>query len=93
MVSDKRSAPTDPLPCPVCGQMLVHVRMFNESFAGTGPDNPYTDWVCRNDECHGWLCEYEQEWHAYGTSCSVAMVRNIRDGTTYAEEDPNTHSL
>lgn len=75
--------------CPKCGQPLIHIRFWNEDVFGT-KNNPYIGWVCQNDKCHGWWCDYCDEWHPYGTSCSTAMVRNVRDedhhwGTT----DPN----
>jgi hypothetical protein len=75
--------------CPRCGSKLVLIRCFNEEIMGTGDDNPYIGWICYNENCKGWWCEYCQLWHSYGTSCSVVMVRNIRSGTHYPESDPN----
>jgi len=75
--------------CPVCGQYLEHVRAFNEKIMGI-KHNPYIGWVCTNPECKSWYCEYCEEWHRYGTSCAVAMVRNSREREThYCTEDPH----
>jgi hypothetical protein len=70
---------------PKCNQPLEHVRMFNEEVFGT-KDNPYVDYVCRNEKCQGWFCHACEEWHPYGTCCAVAMVRNVRGGN-YQDHD------
>jgi hypothetical protein len=57
---------------------LKHVRIFNEEVFGT-KNNPYSGWVCLNENCKGWFCNYCDEYHPYGTICSVALVRNGRD--------------
>lgn len=65
--------------CPKCGHPLEHVRLLNENIFGKGKKNPFVGWVCRNEKCHGWMCDYCEEWHPYGTMCVVAAVRNSRD--------------
>ena len=74
--------------CPKCGEYLVKVRQWNPDIFGI-KDNPFIGWVCRNDVCKGWYCEYCEEWHSYGTSCGVVMVRNLRSGTNYPTKDPS----
>jgi hypothetical protein len=64
--------------CPKCGHPLLHIRFWNENVFGKGKKNPYVGWICRNEKCHGWYCDYCQEWHPYGTACATAMVRNVR---------------
>ena len=76
--------------CPKCGEALEHIRMFNEELMGI-EDNPFVGWICRNEQCKGWFCEYCNEWHSYGTSCCVAMIRNMRSGTSYPTHDSNWH--
>lgn len=75
--------------CPVCGSEMPHCRMWNEDLMGIGKDNPYIGWICQNPECKGWWCDYCEEWHPYGTGCSVAMVRNMRERGTGYLHDPN----
>lgn len=76
--------------CPKCGHPLEHIRFLNEEVFGTGKKNPFIGWVCRNEKCHGWYCDYCEEWHPYGTMCGVAAVRNSRDRfNQYAICDPN----
>jgi hypothetical protein len=57
--------------CPACGRCMEHIYegIFDNS------------WVCRNHDCKGWFCSACDEWHPYGTTCAVAMVRAIRRGT------------
>lgn len=74
--------------CPKCNQPLEHVRLLNPEIFGTDDKlNPWHGYVCRNDNCKGWFCECCDEWHPYGTSCAVAMVRNVRGDNNYQEHD------
>jgi hypothetical protein len=72
--------------CPKCSSELEHIRMLNPEIFGTDASNPFVGYVCRNDSCKGWYCNCCDEWHPYGTSCAVAMVRNVR-GDNYQERD------
>jgi hypothetical protein len=74
--------------CPKCGHPLIHIRFWNEEVFGTGKKNPYIGWVCHNPKCHGWWCDYCEEWHSYGTCCTIAAVRNVRGGN-YITHDPD----
>lgn len=75
--------------CPCCGKKLIQTPLFNPEIFKNNKEaadaNPQIE-VCRNPKCHGWYCEYEEEWHPYGTSCSVASIRNMRSGTNYPED-------
>ena len=73
--------------CPICGVEMIHSRLFNEDVLGT-QHNPYIGWICQGSNCKGWWCDCCEEWHSYGTSCAVALVRNVR-GDHYPGHDPN----
>ena len=76
--------------CPKCGEPLVLVRQWNEDLFGKDEQtNPWYGWICRNENCRGWFCDVCDQWHPYGTSCSVALVRRVRDETDYIDKDPN----
>jgi hypothetical protein len=73
--------------CPKCSSQLIETYALNPEIFGTKRNT--RSLVCRNDKCKGWFCDYCQEWHPYGTICSVAMVRNTREDrdfcTSYEE--------
>lgn len=62
--------------CPKCDSLLIETFALNPEIFGI--KNNARDLVCRNRKCKAWLCDYCQEWHPYGTTCSVAMVKNSR---------------
>ena len=72
--------------CPKCGSSLEHIRMFNKEIFGL-KNNPYIGYVCRNENCKGWYCKCCEEWHPYGTSCGIAIVRNTRDKNSNFQEE------
>jgi len=42
-------------------------------------------YVCRNNgKCKAWFCDACQEYHPYGTTCSVEMVHDMRKGSNKA---------
>jgi len=72
--------------CPVCGSKLEEARRLSPDIFGV-EDNPIIGYVCRNDDCKGWFCEVCKTWHPFGTSCAVAMVREVRDNRNYKTWD------
>ena len=79
--------------CPVCSSELEAARDWNPEIFGTGEDNPICNYFCRNSACKGWYCECCNEWHPFGTSCSVAMVRSVRDDVSYLSVDTRGREL
>jgi hypothetical protein len=73
--------------CPVCGKLLKAIPQWNPEFIPIGPKNPINSYVCENPDCHAWYDEYCERWMAFGTSCSVCAVRNVRSGTYYQSDD------
>lgn len=67
--------------CPVCGKPMEEIyQELTEKF------HSKPIYVCRNNgNCKGWFCNDCQEWHPYGTSCSVQMVHDMRRGTYESE--------
>lgn len=68
--------------CPRCDGRLVKTKFFNPKIYKDDASNPDIV-ICRNRNCKGWYCEYCEEWHPYGTACSVAAIRNSRSHTDY----------
>ena len=80
--------------CPICGSKLEEARDWNPEIFGIGEDNPITGYVCNNSECKGWFCQCCGDYHPFGTSCSVAMVRSVRDDDGgYCYEDNRGREL
>lgn len=52
--------------CPKCGEEML--RLTKHSIY------EHTKYICRNEECCGWFCFTCDEWHSYGSTCSVAQV-------------------
>lgn len=78
--------------CPACDSELVAVPDWNPELF-RGKSNPITHYVCQNLECKGWYCSYCEKWQPFGTSCSVAMVRNVRSDTDYQTMDLRGYDL
>jgi len=74
--------------CPDCNSELEAVRGFNPDVFGDGEENPICNYVCRNEDCKGWYCNYCERYHPFGTTCSVALVRVGRsedDGMSWGD--------
>ena len=62
--------------CPKCGEPLFETYDWNPEIFGT--ENNTKSWVCRNKDCKGWFCHACNEWHPYGTDCSLYWIHRIR---------------
>ncbi|UCD07123.1 MAG: hypothetical protein JSW41_04830 [Candidatus Aenigmatarchaeota archaeon] len=75
--------------CPCCGKYLVSIgkSIISEILTFGSPiyNIDHLNLVCRNNDCEGWVCDYCETWHPYNTTCSVAMVRNTRNGVDHPE--------
>lgn len=67
-----------PIYCPKCGVEMEHIESYERIM---GMDVI----VCRNYDCKCWFCHYCNEWHPYKTTCSVAMVHDMRNDSYESE--------